>query len=219
MALTIFDLDNTLITNDSDFLWGQYLVDHELVDAKIYEQKNRQFFADYEAGTLDIDAYLKFSLAPLTAHPVAELNRHRAQFVDSMIKPIIAPGAHQLLQQHRQQGDTLMIISATNRFVTAPIAELLEIPHLLSTEPERIEGEYTGNYIGIPTFREGKVTALNDWISKSKLSLEGSTFYSDSFNDLPLLQQVDNPVAVNPDTTLQNHAEQHGWKIMDLRKS
>jgi HAD superfamily hydrolase (TIGR01490 family) len=217
MPLTLFDLDNTLITNDSDFLWGQYLVDHQIVDAFEYEEKNRQFYEDYEQGTLDIDRYLKFSLKPLTQFPVEQLYQWRSDFVESVIKPLIAPGTPGLLDNHRQRGDTLMIISATNLFITEPIAGLLKVPNILATIPEIIEGRYTGNYIGAPTFKQGKVIALSNWLARHTMDLSGSTFYSDSHNDLPLLEQVENPVAVNPDAQLHKVCQQRGWPVLDLR--
>jgi HAD superfamily hydrolase (TIGR01490 family) len=217
MPLSIFDLDNTLITNDSDFLWGEFLVEHNLVDPAQYEEKNRQFFEDYEQGRLDIDSYLRFSLQPLTRFDKAELYRWRRQYVYEIIEPLVAPGTPALLEKHRDQGDELIIISATNLFVTEPIAELLGIPHILSTEPEIVDGRYTGNYVGIPTFQQGKVTALQQWMDQHGHTLEGSYFYSDSHNDLPLLEQVDNPVAVNPDDRLNQVASERGWPIMDLR--
>jgi HAD superfamily hydrolase (TIGR01490 family) len=217
MSLTLFDLDNTLITDDSDFLWGRYLVDHNIVDPLKYEEKNRQFFEDYEQGNLDIDSYLRFSLEPLTQFPVKQLYQWRAHFVESIIQPLIATGTPALLQKHREQGDTLMIISATNLFVTEPIAALLGIEHILSTVPEIIDGEYTGNYLGTPTFQQGKVSALEEWMSQNNHNFNGSRFYSDSHNDLPLLEQVDYPVAVNPDNRLAQIADERNWPILDLR--
>jgi len=218
MTLALFDLDNTLLSNDSDYLWGQFLVDHGIVDRQEYEEKNRQFFEDYEQGRLDIDRYLRFALAPLTRFEPAQLNAWRSQFVNDIIQPIVAPGTAALLEMHRARGDVLMIISATNLFITEPIAKLLKVPHILATEPEQIDGRYTGRYIGQPTFREGKVRALELWLRNSNMTLQGSYFYSDSLNDLALLEQVDHPVAVNPDPQLRGIAQQRGWPIMDLRK-
>jgi HAD superfamily hydrolase (TIGR01490 family) len=217
MPLTLFDLDNTLITNDSDYLWGQYLVDQHIVNPAEYEEKNRQFFEDYEQGTLDIDSYLKFSLKPLTEHPTQQLYEWRADFVERIIRPIIASGTAEVLDRHRAAGDTLMIISATNLFITQPIAELLDVPNILSTEPEMKDGRYTGNYLGIPTFKQGKVEALQHWMDTHAMDLTGSTFYSDSHNDLPLLELVDTPIAVNPDSILTQVAGEKGWSIIDLR--
>lgn len=217
MPLTIFDLDNTLITNDSDFLWGQFLVENGIVDPLEYEQKNRQFFEDYEQGCLDIDSFLKFSLKPLSEHTTQQLYQWRTEFIEQVIQPIIAPGTPALLEKHRQQGDTLMIISATNLFITQPIAELLDIPNILATQPEISNGTYTGNYVGIPTYQQGKVDALQQWMNKTGLDLSASYFYSDSHNDLPLLHLVDNPVAVNPDNQLKKIALAQQWPIVDLR--
>lgn len=217
MPLAIFDLDNTLLSNDSDYLWGQFLVEQHIVDPQHYEEKNRQFFEDYEKGTLDYDQYLRFALEPLTRYPIDQLNTWRKQFVEEMIKPIIAPGTPALIRQHRNRGDTLMIISATNLFITQPIADLLGVPFILATEPEIKQGQYTGNYLGIPTFQQGKVSALQQWLEKHQQNLNGSTFYSDSHNDLPLLEQVDHPVAVNPDETLERVALERCWPILDLR--
>ena len=217
MPLALFDLDNTLITDDSDFWWGQYLVDQKIVDAQEYEEKNRLFFEDYERGELDIDQYLKFALRPLSRFSTEQLHQWRAHFIETHIRPIIANGAPALIEKHRQRGDTLMIVSATNLFVTEPIAELLGIPHILATEPEMKNGRYTGDYVGTPTFQHGKVQALEHWLRQHDMNLDGSTMYSDSHNDLPLLERVDHPVAVNPDETLRQIAEQNGWPIMDLR--
>jgi HAD superfamily hydrolase (TIGR01490 family) len=217
MPIALFDLDNTLLAGDSDYLWGQFLVDNGIVDAGEYEEKNRQFFEDYEQGRLDIDRYLRFALAPLARFEPQQLEQWRAAFIDQKIRPIIAPGARELLERHRRAGDELMIISATNAFVTRPIAELLGVPWLLATEPATENGRYTGGYVGTPTFREGKVAALSEWLSRHDRDLEGSHFYSDSHNDLPLLEQVTHPVAVDPDPVLRRHAEAAGWPVISLR--
>ncbi len=218
MPVAIFNLDNTLLTNDSDFLWGEYLVEHNLVDPLDYEEKNRQFYEDYQQGILDINSYLRFSLRPLTQFPLQQLHQWRADFVDQMIRPLVAPGTPALLEHHRQRGDTLLIISATNLFITEPIAQLLDVPHILSTVPEIKQGKYTGDFIGTPTFQQGKVTVLQQWLKEQDLDLDGSSFYSDSHNDLPLLELVEYPVAVNPDEILLARAEQSQWPVMDLRK-
>lgn len=218
MSLAIFDLDNTLIANDSDFLWGQFLVDQGIVDKAYYEQANIKFYADYQQGNLDIEAFLRFSLKPLADHDSAALYQWRQQFIDDIIQPIMLQPAQELVNWHRQRGDTLLIITATNRFVTAPIAELYGISHLLATTPEKINGQYTGEFLGIPCFQSGKVSLLQQWLVENpQESLEGSWFYSDSHNDLPLLQQVTNPVAVDPDDKLQTVANQRGWPIISLR--
>ncbi len=217
MALTLFDLDNTLITDDSDYLWGQYLVETGIVDPLDYAEKNRQFFEDYEQGHLDIDQYLKFSLKPLSLHNMQQLNKWRTNYIDTVIRPLVATGTQKLIEKHRSQGDTLMIISATNLFITQPIAELLEIPNILATRPEIKNGSYTGNYTGTATFQEGKVTALKEWLKENNMDLSGSTFYSDSHNDFPLLEIVEYPIAVNPDEILQQTAKKNNWPIIDLR--
>ncbi len=219
MPLAIFDLDNTLLAGDSDYLWGQFLIEQGLVDATAYDQANRRFYADYEAGCLDIQAFLAFSLAPLAAHEPAALHRWRAQFMADKIYPIVLPKAQALLQRHRQAGDTLLIITATNRFVTEPIAQWLQVPHLLATEVEMQQGRYTGRSVGIPCYQQGKVTRLQQWLQQTEHTLVESWFYSDSHNDLPLLQQVTHPVAVDPDPTLHHHAKQHGWPIIHLREA
>lgn len=217
MTLAIFDLDNTLIAGDSDHAWGQFLSDKGIVDAKMYEQANDQFYQDYLNGELDIQRYLEFSLAPLTAHPLPDLLNWRKQFVDERIKPLMLDKADALVRSHREQGHYILIITATNHFVTEPIAEQLGVDHLIATNPEMIDGRYTGAIEGIPSFQEGKVTRLNDWLKEKQFSLEGSFFYSDSHNDIPLLDIVDTPVAVDPDEKLEAHAQQHGWKIISLR--
>lgn len=218
MALAIFDLDNTLITGDSDFLWGQFLVDRHIVDAKQYEEKNKQFFEAYEQGVLDIDRYLKFSLKPLTQHPVEQLYAWRSRFIETIIRPLIAPGARDLLNKHRSEGDTLLIISATHLFITQPIAELLDVPNILATEAEFKAGKYTGNYIGIPTYQQGKVNALKLWLKNHHMNLAGSTFYSDSHNDMALLEKVDHPIVVNADKKLLTVAREKQWPELNLRE-
>jgi HAD superfamily hydrolase (TIGR01490 family) len=217
MALAIFDLDHTLLNGDSDYLWGEYMVANKIVDADVYQRENKTFLEDYLRGDLDNEVYLKFALKPLTQYPMDRLYAWRNDYVSTWIQPIIAKGTQALLDKHRAQGDELIIISATNLFITAPISKLLGIDQILSTEPEIIDNQYTGRYLGTPTFKEGKVTVLNEWLKSSKHSLDDSYFYSDSINDLPLLEQVATPVAVNPDEKLFNIATQRGWQILDLR--
>ncbi|MBF0399863.1 MAG: HAD family hydrolase [Magnetococcales bacterium] len=219
MALALFDLDNTLLAGDSDYLWGVFLVSQNIVDATDYERQNKKFFSDYQAGNLDIQAYLKFQLEILAQHDRETLYRWRARFVAERIVPIVAPQARALLQWHRQRGDTLVIITATNHFVTSPIAELLEVSHLLATELELEQGRFSGRPAGIPCFREGKVQRLTQWMADNQTTLAGSWFYSDSHNDLPLLTQVSHPVAVDPDQRLAQTAQQAGWEILSLRQS
>jgi len=217
MTLAIFDLDHTLIDGDSDYLWGEYMVENQLVDEQAYRARNLAYFEDYQRGSLDKDEYLRFSLEPLTQFTIEELYHWRLDYVENWIKPIVAAGARELLQQHREQQHELMIISATNLFITEPIAAMLEVPTVLSTEPEIVDGRYTGRYLGVPTYQEGKVTVLLDWLEKTGHDLVGSYFYSDSINDLSLLQRVDNPIAVHPDETLKPIAEARSWPIIDLR--
>ncbi|NBV75167.1 MAG: HAD family hydrolase [Methylococcaceae bacterium] len=217
MTLAIFDLDNTLIANDSDYLWGQFLVDKGIVDKDYYEAANKKFYEDYKQGTLDIVEFLNFSLAPLAQHDVESLYRWRNEFVEELIKPITLTAAHELVEKHRRQGDTLMVITATNRFVTAPIVALYGIEHLLATTPELIDGRYTGRFNETPCYQKGKITHLNNWLANSDETLANSWFYSDSHNDLPLLSLVDNPVVVDPDDILRQHAENAGWPIISLR--
>lgn len=217
MPLAIFDLDNTLLGGDSDYLWGRHLIDLGVVDGEHYERANQQFYDDYRAGRLDIDAFLRFSLAPLSQHPREQLERWRDAFVRERIEPIMLPAAQALVEQHRGNGDTLMIITATNAFVTAPIAERFGIEHLIATEPALVDGRYTGEVVGRPAFREGKVERLQQWLDTNAASLNGSVFYSDSINDLPLLESVDFPVAIDPDERLAAVAHERGWPIRSLR--
>ncbi len=217
MSLAIFDLDNTLIAGDSDFLWGQFLVDQGIVDKDHYEQSNARFYEDYKQGRLDIVEFLNFSLAPLAANDSQRLLEWRQQFVEQQIKPILLDKAQKLVDKHRQQGDVLLVITATNRFVTEPIVRLYGIDNLIATTPEFVDGQYTGDFLGTPCFQEGKVTLLNEWLNSHRQSLKDSYFYSDSHNDLPLLNKVDHPVAVDPDDILRAQAEQHGWPVITLR--
>lgn len=218
MALAIFDLDNTLLGGDSDYLWAEFLVENKIVDGKNYRQTNQDFYDQYLAGTMDIFEFLAFQLKPLADNSPADLNRWRALYLAEKIEPIILPAAQALITKHRQQGDTLLIITATNSFITTPIAEKLGIPSLIATEPEVINGIYTGKVAGTPSYQEGKVKRLQEWLDTQNLTLEGSYFYSDSHNDLPLLDLVEHPIAVDPDPNLQTIAQQRGWKILSLRQ-
>ncbi|WP_431065858.1 HAD family hydrolase [Methylotuvimicrobium sp.] len=217
MSLAIFDLDNTLIADDSDFLWGQFLVDRGIVDKAQYEAANAKFYDDYKQGSLDIGEFLNFSLKPLSEHTPRQLFEWREQFIEEIIKPLMLKPAQALIDKHKTKGDTLMVITATNRFVTEPIVKLYGIEHLLATTPEFIDGRYTGNFSGTPCFQAGKVTLLEDWLTSSGETLANSWFYSDSHNDLPLLNRVQNPVAVDPDEKLKAYAEQSNWPIISLR--
>ncbi len=217
MNLAIFDLDHTLLAGDSDFLWGQYLVEHGLVDGKHYARENQRFYDEYRAGTLDIREFLQFSLKPLAEHPQARLLELRQHFVRERILPIVSLRSRELLRRHREAGHTLLIITATNRFVTEPIATDLGVDDLIATELEIIDGRITGNVAGIPSFREGKVQRLHQWLTENGANLARSWFYSDSHNDLPLLEQVTHPVAVDPDDTLAQHAAMKLWPVISLR--
>ncbi|HBH35977.1 MAG TPA: HAD-IB family hydrolase [Gammaproteobacteria bacterium] len=218
MALAIFDLDNTLLAGDSDYLWGTFLCDQGIVDRDLYEQENRRFYQEYKEGRLDIIEFLQFSLYPLSQHPLDQLQQWHRQFMRQYIDPLITAEALALVDEHRRKGDLLMIITATNAFVTAPIAERFGINHLIATEPRIIEGRYTGEVAGEPSYRQGKVHRLEAWLQQHQQSLDGSWFYSDSHNDLPLLERVEHPVAVNPDQALEQRAQQHGWPIIRLHR-
>jgi len=217
MTLAIFDLDNTLLAGDSDYLWGQYLVEGQIVDAEFYESENERFYRQYREGGLDIFEFQAFSLKPLAEYSLEELYSWRYDFIKRYIEPIIPSAAKDLVNKHREQGDTLLVITATNRFVTEPIVDIFGIENLLATDPELNVHGYTGKVAGTPCFQGGKVERLNDWLKETGQVLDGAYFYSDSHNDLPLLEMVDNPVAVDPDDTLKATAEDKGWPIISLR--
>lgn len=217
MSLAIFDLDNTLLSIDSDHAWGQFLVEQGAVDPVSYREANERFHEEYKAGTLDIHAYLELALKPLAANTPEQLATWHQQFMASKIEPHILAKGEELLAQHRSRGDRLLIITATNRFVTAPIAERLGVDALIAVDPEVDAGRYTGRVSGTPSFREGKITRLEAWLADQDITLDEAWFYSDSHNDLPLLEKVDHPVAVDPDDTLRQEAEKRGWRIISLR--
>lgn len=217
MALAIFDLDNTLISNDSDYLWGEFLIKNGYIDANEFAKQNDQFFEDYKNGTLDIVAYQRFALKPLGEQTAETLATWHKEFMQTFIEPIVLPKALALVEEHKAKGDRVMIITATNTFVTRPIGLRYGIDELLGTEGEMIDGRYTGEIKGVPTFQTGKVTRLNEWLKQENETLEGSFFYSDSFNDLPLLKIVDNPVVVDGDEKLQAIAKENGWPTISLR--
>lgn len=217
MTLAIFDLDNTLIAGDSDNLWGQFVCERGLVDAEDFAARNEQFFQDYKRGSLDIDAYLRFALSSIAGRSREELDSWHREFMHTMIEPLLLPQAVELLADHRRRGHQLLIITATNEFITRPIAELLGVSELIACEGEIVEGRYTGEPRGIPSYHAGKVTRLQQWLQGRDTDLVGSFFYSDSHNDLPLLELVDNPVAVDPDDILRARAELEGWPIISLR--
>ncbi|MDR5860758.1 HAD family hydrolase [Halomonas eurihalina] len=217
MSLAIFDLDNTLLSIDSDHAWGEFLLEQGAVDPVAYKQANDRFMADYEAGTLDMHAFLEVALKPLADNTPEQLAAWHQQFMASKIEPSIQPRGEELVARHRARGDTLLIITATNRFITGPIAKRLGIDDLIAVEPEMIDGRYTGRVSGIPSYREGKVERLDAWLADREETLNDAWFYSDSHNDLPLLEKVDHPVAVDPDAPLRETAEARGWRIISLR--
>jgi len=217
MILALFDLDNTLLAGDSDFEWAQYLIDRGVLDREVYEARNQEFYDQYKAGTLDIHEFLDFQLKPLSRHPRKVLDEWHADYMHSRIMPMIRQSARALVAAHA--GETRVLITATNSFVTAPIAREFGIEHLIATDPEARNGEFTGGVTGTPCFREGKVTRLESWLAahgKNLKSVSKSTFYSDSHNDLPLLEQVTHPVAVDPDASLRAQAVARGWPVMSL---
>ncbi|MCC6160889.1 MAG: HAD family hydrolase [Nitrosomonas sp.] len=221
MKLALFDLDNTLLAGDSDFQWAQFLIEQNVLDQELYEARNIEFYEQYKAGTLDIHEFLDFQLKPLSRHSREQLNQWRSDFVKQKIAPLVAPGARELIARHQAEKDVCIIITATNSFVTAPIARMLGIDHLIATEPEQENGEFTGRVTGIPSFQEGKITRLEQWLDAHNLtwlSFLQSWFYSDSLNDLPLLKRVTHPVAVDPDATLHEHAKKSGWPVISLRQ-
>jgi len=219
LKLALFDLDNTLLNGDSDFEWSQFLISIGVLDRELFEAKNLEFYEQYKAGTLDIHAFLDFQLKPLSRHALKTLGEWHLQFMRDKLLPMVTQPSRELVNKHLAAGDVCVIITATNSFVTAPIAREFGIEHLIATEPEHKDGEFTGNVAGVPSFREGKITRLDSWLAERGWTLdsfEDTTFYSDSLNDLPLLLKVKHPVAANPDATLRAHAEKHGWKIINL---
>lgn len=220
MNLALFDLDNTLLNGDSDFEWSQFLIRIGVLDRELFEAKNLTFYEHYKAGTLDIQEFLDFQLKPLSRHARKTLDEWHSQFMRERVMGMITQTARDLVDRHRAAGDVCVIITATNSFVTAPIAKEFGVEHLIATEPEHKDGEFTGRVEGVPSFRDGKIIRLETWLAQRGWNLDSfadTTFYSDSLNDLPLLKKVKNPVAVNPDATLRTHAEQHGWPVMSLR--
>ena len=217
LTLAIFDLDNTLLAGDSDHAWGEFLVNKGIVDEAFYRRQNDHFYELYKQSKLDIMEYLAFALEPLTRFTLAELAALHAQFMAEYINPMRQPKADALLRRHREQGDFLLIITATNGFVTRPIAQALGVDDILATDPE-VEGDrYTGRIVGTPCYQEGKVTRLNQWLQQTHHTLDNSYFYSDSINDLPLLQAVTHPVVVDGDQRLTSAAQQRGWPCISLR--
>lgn len=217
MNLAIFDLDNTLIAGDSDHAWGEFLVNKNLVDSQWYKAQNDKFYADYCAGQLNIIAYSEFVFSFLAQHDTAYLQQLHQQFMSEVIRPIMLPKAQALIAKHRAAGDELLIITATNRFITQAIGEAFGIPQVLATEPEKVDGRYTGKVLGVPCYKEGKITRYQAWLAQQNKRFDKVTFYSDSHNDLPLLSIVDVPVVVDADAKLLAHAQEKGWQILSLR--
>jgi|TARA_B110000305_G_scaffold124274_1_gene139151 HAD superfamily hydrolase (TIGR01490 family) len=219
MKLVLFDLDNTLLDGDSDYEWAQFLIEKEILDRDEYESRNQDFYREYQNGTLDIVEFLDFQLRPLSEYSRAQLNQWHEEFMKVKVHPMITQAARDLVLQF--SGDLVAIVTATNSFITRPIADEFGIEHLIATEPEEIEGEFTGNVVGEPSFREGKVSRVNQWLNAIDLSLtsfEETLFFSDSINDLPLLDVVQTPIAVNPDPKLLDHARLKGWEVLQLHR-
>lgn len=220
MQLILFDLDNTLLAGDSDYEWAQYLIEKGVRDRGEHESKNLQFYEQYKSGTLNIYEFLDYQLKPLASHPQAQLKQWREDYVATKIQPMMTAKSRALVNSALKQTDYVLIITATNRFVTETIATAFGVKHLIGTEPEEIDGEFTGKVAGTPSFREGKVTRLEQWLAARDLgwdSFATTRFYSDSLNDLPLLNKVREPIAVDPDDTLRAHAQANGWPVISLR--
>jgi HAD superfamily hydrolase (TIGR01490 family) len=219
LELALFDLDNTLLSGDSDYEWAQFLIEEGVLERGRYEAQNQRFYDQYKAGTLDIFEFLDFQLAPLARYPREQLDRWHGAFMERKIRPIIRAKGRSLLRRHQDQGSLCAIITSTNAFVTGPIARELGIAHLLATEIEEIDGRFTGRAHGTPCFREGKIERLNQWLVEQGASVQSfstSWFYSDSLNDLPLLEHVKRPVAVDPDAVLRRTALERGWEVISL---
>lgn len=218
--IALFDLDNTLLNGDSDFEWAQFLISKGVVDPEIQAAKNAEFYADYKAGTLDIHAFLDFQLAPLARHPRAQLDAWHTEFMQQHIQPIMLDNARALVNRHLELGHLCAIVTATNAFVTGDIARAFGIPHLIATIPSESHGQFTGKPVGTPSFQKGKIIRVNAWLESIGLwqgSFEHRWFYSDSHNDLPLLEWSTRPVAVDADDTLRAKAAQMGWPSITLR--
>jgi HAD superfamily hydrolase (TIGR01490 family) len=218
--LALFDLDNTLLDGDSDYEWAQFLIDQGVLERGPYEAANDRFYQQYKDGTLDIHEFLEFQLRPLSLHPREQLDAWHREFMATRIRPIMLAAARGLVSGHLDRGDTCVIITATNSFITAPIAREFGVPHLIATEPEMRGGGYTGRPAGVPCFQQGKIVRMDEWLARQGLgwhSFAESTFFSDSRNDLPLLEKVTRPVAVDPDPVLAARARERGWPIISLR--
>ncbi|KAF1013669.1 MAG: HAD family hydrolase [Burkholderia sp.] len=221
--LALFDLDHTLIPTDSDYEWGRFMIKLGLVDAESFKRQNDRFYADYKAGTLDIHAYLTAALVPMAKHPRVRLDAWHEQYMQEVIRPAMLPTALELVCRHREAGDLCCIVTATNAFVTRPIAAAFGVETLIACEVETVDGhpasDLTGRATGVPSFREGKIARTEAWLAslgKKLADFEHSYFYSDSHNDIPLLEKVTDPVATNPDDTLRTHAHKQNWRILNL---
>lgn len=220
MKLALFDLDNTLLAGDSDFEWAQFLISKGVLDKEVHEARNQAFYDAYKAGTLDIHAFLDFQLAPLARHSRQELDAWHGDFMKTRILPIIGQAARALVQRHRNEGALMAVVTATNSFVTGPICREFGIDHLVATIPAQQDGRFTGQPRGTPAFKEGKIERVEGWLESLGLCWDAfatSHFYSDSHNDLPLLEKVSHPVAVDPDDTLRERATSRGWPVISLR--
>ena len=219
MRLALFDLDNTLLSGDSDFEWAQFLITKGVLDPEVHAMENERFYAQYKAGTLDIHEFLDFQLHPLARHPRAQLDAWHAEFMETSIRPIISDKARELVNGHLNNGDLCALVTATNSFVVGPICREFGISHLISTISAQKDGQFTGKPRGTPSFREGKIVRVESWLESLGFwwsNFDQSYFYSDSLNDLPLLSHVSNPVAVDPDKTLLKHANDAGWTVLHL---
>jgi HAD superfamily hydrolase (TIGR01490 family) len=219
MNLALFDIDNTLLSIDSDHAWGHFLVSQGVVDGPAYDRANDYFYSQYKAGALNIFEYLEFALQPLAAHPRAQLDEWHEKFMETVIRPAITQSARDLVARHLAAGDVCCCVTATNAFVTEPIAREFGVPHLIAIDLEEHEGRYTGKPRGIPSFQEGKILRVEAWLQTMDQRISDypkSYFYSDSRNDLPLLERVSDPVAVNPDPVLLARAQERGWPVIDL---
>jgi len=216
LALALFDLDETLLAGDSDYLWGQHLVQQGAVDGELYERTNREFYEQYKQGNLDIYEFSRFAFKPLSEHPLETLKQWRAEFVEAKIKPIMTDKGIATLEKHRTAGDHLIIITSTNNFITQPIAELYNVHQLIATQPQMVDGKYTGE-LDVPCFAHHKIDRLNEWLDSCGLNLQGSYGYSDSHNDIPLLDAVNHAYAVDPDDKLRDYAKDKHWNIVSFR--
>lgn len=220
MKLALFDLDNTLLSGDSDFEWAEFLISRGVLDREVHEAENLRFYEQYKGGTLDIHAFLDFQLAPLARHPRTQLDAWHREFMAERIRPMIGEQARQLVKRHADEGALMAIVTATNSFVTGPICREFGIPHLIATVAAERDGEFTGAVEGVPSFKEGKIVRVDAWLQslgKDWGDFETSHFYSDSHNDLPLLRRVSHPVAVDPDDTLRAASVAAGWPVISLQ--